>query len=89
MTAEQKQGVRGRNYLSLSKETLLGKTLSARNLYSVLVILQDTNIIGVIVTVFKLDKITCIYHYVVNVCRFMIDFTTLSVSLPKLLMITK
>lgn len=55
MTAEQKQGGRGRNYLSLSKETLLGKTISAINLYSVLVILQDTNIMSVIVIVFKLD----------------------------------
>jgi len=85
MTAEQKQGERGRNYLSLSEETVLGKTISARNLYSVLAVLQDTNITRVIVTVFKVDKITCIYHYGVKVCMFMIDLTTVSLSLRKLM----
>jgi len=69
----------------LSEETLLGKTISARNLYSVLAVLQDTNITRVIVTVFKVEKITCIYHYVVKVCMFMIDLTTLSMPLHKIM----
>jgi hypothetical protein len=82
MTAEQEQGERGRNYLSWSEETLLGKARNARNLYSVLAILQDTNITRVIVTVFKVGKI---YHYGVKVFMFMIDLMTLSVSLHKLM----
>ena len=85
MTAEQKQGERGRNFLSLSEETLLDETISARNLYSALAVLQDTNVTWVIVTVFKFDKITFIYHYGVKVCMFMIDLTTLSMSLHKLM----
>jgi hypothetical protein len=52
MTAEHRKGERGRNYLSLSEETLLDKAISAINLYSVLAVLQDTNITNVIVGVF-------------------------------------
>jgi hypothetical protein len=85
MTAGQKQGERGRNYLSLREEKVLGKRISARNLYSNLAVIQDTNITRVFVTVFKVDKITCIYHYGVRVCMFVIDLTTLSVSLHKLM----
>jgi hypothetical protein len=85
MTAEQKQGERGRNYLSLSEATLLGRTISARNLYLALEVLQDRNFTRVIVTGFKVDKITCVYHYGVKVCMFMIDLTTLSMSLHKLM----
>jgi len=70
MTAEQKQGERGRSYLSLDEETLLGKTISARNLYSALAVFQDTNITRVVVTVFKVGNI---YHHGVKVCMFMID----------------
>jgi hypothetical protein len=69
MAAEQKQGERGRNCLSLSEETLLGKTIIARNLYSVLAVLQGTNITSVSVTGFKGGKM---YHYGVKVCIFMI-----------------
>jgi hypothetical protein len=52
MTAEHRKGERGRNYLSVSEETLLGKAISARNLYSVSAVLQDMNITNVIIIVF-------------------------------------